>query len=350
MKGGVRLADGSEGIIDGSDGPVEVAENSALYGAGVWMYNDNHLRVSGDVTVRINWARFAGGGIGASTVGTIEMYDGVKIQENGAPTFGGGLWMEGVDVFSTGQVIIEENYVTGGAAAAGGSTGEGGGYSANGCSTFLFDGVVFRNNKAARNGGGMCDNTVLASDEGDTNTIIMQNVVFTGNTAVLDGGGLYVKNKIVEVSGLLFLKNTAARMAGGAVIDGSLEVVTMHNCSFIENTALGSCEGSQACGGGGAVSVLGNAVVHVEGSKFERNIAGNEGGGVYVAGTASLTLNMTKVSACKARFDGGGISTREASHVTLTDDVAIRNCESLDGKGGGILGRSPCPNVWHYFH
>ena len=66
-------------------------------------------------------------------------------------------------------------------------------------------------------------------------------------------------------------------MAGGAVIDGGLEVVTMHNCSFIENTALGSCEGSQACGGGGAVGVLGNAVVHVEGSKFERNIAGNEG-------------------------------------------------------------------------
>ena len=126
--------------------------------------------------------------------------------------------------------------------------------------------------------------------------------------------------------------------------------MTMHNCSFIENTALGFCEGSQACGGGGALGVLGNAVVHVEGSQFERNIAGNEGGGIYVSGTASLTLNTTKVSACKARVDGGGISTREASHVTLTDNVAIRNCESLHGKGGGILGRSPFPNVWHYLH
>lgn len=224
--------------------------------------------------------------------------------------------------------------------------GNGGGlmadHSAGG--KIILENIVFANNTAFRNGGGLylaglsgdpsavinctfSDNYVdNGSGEGDGGAMWGANCVvtgsaFTGNEAMDDAGALYANNDI-EISNSTFTANVAGG-AAGAVRSGSA-TVTIRGCTFDSNVSADE--------GAGAVFLARGSMYDCD---IVNNTTGGNGGGVSANQNECLLVNCL-ISGNTAAGVGGGAYIDDGG--VLTNCIVTNNTSAISGGGLYLLG------------
>jgi hypothetical protein len=267
---------------------------------------------------------------------------------NESPHMSGG----GLNLFGTSNTRIKlKNIIFKDNSAA----WNGGGMSAD-SHKILMENVTFMNNKAARSGGG------LAFGGGTDPSLDLRNVTFTNNTAYECGGGAYL-NASAILSGVTFTGNKAAEMGGGLWFfdsqGGSLSVryttfsrnvaqaggglfigdgsVTLTRVTFLGNKAV-----TQIGKGGGMFSSAAN--VTLDEVMFKGNTAASMGGGLYNLGTTTVSNSTFYANTTSASYAGGGAGIYNsvyyvggvAVYPTLLVSNSTFHKNATGGVGGGI--------------
>ena len=189
--------------------------------------------------------------------------------------------------------------------------------------------LIFTDNHAGFGGG------IYASHTEGGNTaidLILTNVVFRNNTASGEGGGIATlffpdlssASFRLSLTDVIFENNTAARTGGGMINNGGeLELV---NVNFSGNTAAG----------GGGLSNIPFKPSILTNVTFSNNSASDGGGGMLIGSSGPILSTLTNVtfSNNSTNMNGGGIANAGYSdllltNVTFSDNTALAN-------GGGI--------------
>lgn len=183
--------------------------------------------------------------------------------------------------------------------------------------------VTFNSNSANRNGGGMFDR----------GRATLTDVSFENNYGGNGGGGLYAFNSQYWLTNVTFTNNQSS-FGGGIYIDEHVSSgpATLTNVTFTSNSAAGS--------GGGIYNSRGfnPSLTNV---RFNDNTAGASGGGMYNEISSPVLTNVVfsgNTAEGDEEFgDGGGGMYNETSYPTLTNVTFGNNSAGLYGAGGGML-------------
>ena len=208
------------------------------------------------------------------------------------------------------------------------SGGDGGGMTLYG-DVEIHD-CVFQNNVASVVGGG------VAIKEGGNPTFV--DCSFTGNVAGAQGGGIYLQDEgsSLTLEGCLFLNNEAFHGGGfgteevGQGGTPKPDSLTMVDCTFIANTA------HHGAGGFSAVKV-----VSMMNCSFIDNVAEGDqsslSGGGWSAQCPTMSITDSLFVRNHAGIQGGGLyAFNSASNVTILGTSFTENTAGLAGRGGGI--------------
>ncbi|GEM_PF-3822952 len=164
---------------------------------------------------------------------------------NNSAKFGGGMWNN-----YSSPTVIDCSFINNTAADSGGAL-----YNIHSAHALITN-CVFENNKVLIHGGG---GMVVAS--GSFSTI--SNCIFLRNFVNTNGGGINCySGSSVEAINCIFIENSSKN--GGAITSGETSNYVITNCTFSNNTAVGS---------GGAISNWGNSSATVTNCILYGNIA-----------------------------------------------------------------------------
>jgi uncharacterized repeat protein (TIGR01451 family) len=229
--------------------------------------------------------------------------------DNAAAENGGGLYINASSPTLT-NVAFSGNLAS-----------DGGGMD-NNDSTAALTNVAFSGNRATGYGGGM-HNWLDSSP-----TLI--NVTFEHNEADVNGGGMYNDDSSPTLTNVTFENNTAADDGGG--IYHSSGSMMIDESTFSANDGMGTGSGGGIYNDWGTVKVLNSTI--------SGNVGWEYGAGVYNA-DGTVSLHNCTVSGNEAVDEGGGLlnqATLNLNNVTITGNFA-------DDAGGGVLGASSTVNI-----
>ena len=205
-----------------------------------------------------------------------------------------------------------------------GSDQSGGGVVVRLNANAYFDNVIFTNNTATSDGGGIFI-------EGDAE---FNNVSVTGNTA-LQGAGVFINDTAsLTIYDSSISDNVADNRAGGIFNEGMLEV---HNSVISSNDVTD--DSSNSFGGGGMYLVL-NSTTLIDTTVISNNTATYSGGGIFNNG--ELFLTDSSLLENSAQVFGGGIDNREflsAERVNVWGNAA--GVSDSDNVSLGLI------KLWH---
>lgn len=182
--------------------------------------------------------------------------------------------------------------------------------------------------------------------------ITLSDLTLTLGSAV-DGGAVLADTGEIEVSGCVFLENSATNRGGALVaLTGEIEAL---DSTFDDNEApsFGGAiwvggeltltdvvfDGNESTGSpgvGGAVFSEGGAVAITRGT-FTDNEATNLGGGVYASGGTLAIVGSTFTGNASVSVSGGALAATGAT-VTLTDTVFEDNVAFDEGGAADFAG------------
>jgi hypothetical protein len=182
------------------------------------------------------------------------------------------------------------------------------------------------------------------------------NSQFTGNKGVSANNGFSAGAIANDGSGEMVIKNsqfTNNLGFNGGAIYSLLSPLTVENCQFINNEAIGEGGGAVFTDGGNPVGPGGNVPgnITVRGSWFEGNKAKGEGGALFLYGYPSdqiLLEDSTVINNSVATgTQGFGRGVARGGGMRSNSNLTIRNVtfanNTAAGQGGGIWidGNSP---------
>lgn len=236
--------------------------------------------------------------------------------------------------------------------------------------------MSFTNNTGS-NGGALYVNSAVP--------FTLTNVSFTGNYATGDGGAIYtdINSYLPTFSDISFNTNTAHDNAGAIYVNSPINVLSVVNCDFYNNTALYYFGGAIAAygaafsilnsqfrnnsnyyiirgWGGGLYTTNSNANNLIQGCTFSGNF-GSVGAGIG-ADNSTVFIRSTnfsynhavtagagfyqhtgysEVTDCKfyngrSDYSGGAITTEGAGSTIVVRNVDVQY-NSADGNGGGMF-------------
>ncbi len=271
-------------MIDGN-----TASGAAATDGGGGIFNTNGTLNIENSTITDNMANGtsgSGGGI-FSAAGEVTIVN-TDIMTNSANRAGGAIEII-VGTLTVNDSELSDNDVDGGAGTA--NPGNGGALHVSGAATIVFNGGMVNNNMAAREGGGLWNQT------GSVMTV--NNVTLNGNTAA---GG-------------------ASDDGGGAIFNngGTLNV----NASTLSNNAATGLLGR----GGGIHVNAGTANVML--TTISGNTSITNGGGIF--NNAELNVNANTITLNSATISGGGISNSSMMSPTVKNTIIAGNIAIISG-------------------
>ena len=353
------------------------ANDAAATNGGVAQIGANRTVTLANLTLTDGTATL--GGIVYVGSGAHLVLDNTDLSSGSASSLGGGLrvYNSTVEMINTSRIIGSETTGSngGGAALDGGtlilrddsrigdylqsntSAGLGGGVYLDGGLLQMEDTSRVRSNTAATNGGGVYalgGGDIVMNDSADIGWSVSTagnsavdggGVYLTGagtsltmnddsgvqfNTASVDGGGIYATGGAsVTVDSALINDNQAVERGGGIMVDTSATVAVQNGATVNSNQAAG------ASGLGGGLYILGDgAIVTMNASQVNGNVAGHSYGGIRVYGASSLDLsNGATLNSNQAQTGpGGGLSLHQGA-VTISNAVIQSNTAVLGGGG-----------------
>ena len=170
-------------------------------------------------------------------------------------------------------------------------------------------------------------------------TATISGLTFTGGNSGGYGGAIY-NNGSLTLNSDVFTGNSAQQQGGAVYSSSSAASVTVDNCSFSLNQALG--------GSGGAIYTATGPLV-VNNSMFSGNTSATSGGALFstypafTGQTSSLTVtNSTFSGNTAAPFSGGAIYI-DGENAAVTDSTFSGN--TAQGGGGAIYFNSASNTV-----
>lgn len=354
--GGLHITGGGSATISGGS----VTDNTAaLQGGGLW--NGTGTMMVTNVMINGNTAAGAaatdgGGGI-FNTGGTLNienstitdnMADGTSGSGGGIFSATGDVTIVITDIMSNSanraggaiEIIagtltvngseLSGNDVNGGAGMA--NPGNGGALHVSGAATIVFNGGMVNNNMAAREGGGLWNQT------GSIMTV--NNVTLDGNTAAGgasdDGGGAIFNNGgTLNVNASTLSNNAATGLLGRG---GGI-----HVNAGTANVMLSTISGNTSITNGGGI--YNNAELNVNANTITLNSATVSGGGISNNSTMSPIIkntiiagNITVISGTDVSSDEGMISSNGYNLIGLDDSNAFNGNENdMVGTTGSVL-------------
>ena len=246
----------------------------------------------------------------------------------------------GIEVYTDGQVFIDEGGKTANINITGGTLG--GAPICIGASGWYGAGICLSSADYTQNGpgavqltGGTFASCAVNPLNGYTGhggaietyggTLSVQDTVFTGNSANgtgAAGGAMALMYSNNTITGGTFSGNTA--YFGGAIQQNAGDM-TVTGALFSGNTTAGDPTDAYAPGGG-AVEIHNGATASISGSTFSMN-ASRSGGAIY-NDTYNTAISATKVNGCvfdanTADYQGGAIYNY--AMLTVTDSVFTGN-------------------------
>ncbi len=337
-QGGGGLFQNNGGLLQLDEANVSnnTATGTSGSGGGILVEEDSQLEIT-DSAIWGNIANRAGGAIElrANTTTTIQSTNlegnnaGV-IPATAAPGNGGALHITG-----PGSVSITGGSVTGNMAAR-----EGGGlWNDSGIMTVndvTIDSNEANGDTADDGGGGVFNNagTVELIDSRVTNNSAL-------GAAGSGGGVLTNDGTTLDVNGGTIAFNICNR-AGGGVEARPESQTNLMNTRFEGNNA-GMAPAVAAPGNGGGVHVTGSGNVLVSGGSFTTNTAAAEGGGLWNGSGLMLIQDGASVdnnwaSGDDATQGGGGLFQNNGGEIRVTDSFVTNNvADGAAGSGGGIF-------------
>lgn len=344
--GGGLFNNGGTLNITGATISNNVAEGTSGSGGGLFS-TDGTITITGTTLFTNNKANRAGGGIEVvhgslmmtgTTLGGPNPADGNVAGPTGSanPGSGGGLHVSGTCGVTLSGGTVQQNV----------AAREGGGlWNQTGATMTLADGVVVRENTASGaavddGGGGIFNNGGTLTITGAT---ISSNVA---DGSAGSGGGIFSTDGIVSITGATIIQANEANRAGGGieVINGTLSLTgtTLGGILPVDGNVAGPV-GSASPGNGGGIHVSGSCLVTLTGGTVQSNLAAREGGGLWnqTGATMLLTDNVLvdgNTASGDAADDGGGGIFNNGGILTITEATISNNrADGASGSGGGIL-------------
>jgi predicted outer membrane repeat protein len=320
-------------------------------GGGVNVYALKSVSISNTV-VTGNTSATGGGGIYArlNGDGTGIKITGCEIAGNSAP-YGGGLWLGDNNVAPASKMTISGTRITGNTASAS-KAGAGGGLAVFYGSTVI-TGSTIENNTALYYGGGI-DAFNLTSLTISKSTISGNQTTAAGKI-ISGGGGLFINvsgaSVPAKITGSHITNNQSAYSGGG--IQAVYGVKLTVSSSTISGNVASQWGGGISTYGQGAAKVS----LSVAGATLSGN-TGKYGGGIatYPSGTPGFTgpvsIISSKITGNESTGGGGGLSIAGASSLTVTNCTVTGNTgpraggigmyfvESFHISGGSVTGNS----------
>ena len=351
---GPAADDGGGGIFN-NGGTLNVSGASlsgniadGLSGSGGGIFSTDGAVTISDTEISGNVANRAGGGLEVIagnldlinvTLGGDESTDGniAGPSESANPGNGGGLHISAETTTN----------ISGGSVAFNSAAREGGGlWNQTGSTMTLTGGVTVSDNSATGaaaddGGGGIFNNGgALLINDTDGAVTIARNVA---SGAAGSGGGIFnFTGGTVELTGTILSQNVANRAGGGIEEASESEAaLVLTNVILTENNA-GVAPANAAPGNGGGIHVSGSGGVSITGGEISANVAASEGGGLW-NGSGPMSVSGSIISSNIASGNdadqgGGGIYNLSGSltidqMTTLSGNIA----DGTAGSGGGIL-------------
>jgi hypothetical protein len=326
-----------------------------IFNAGGTLKVDNNAEISGNVA---DGASGSGGGILNGELGTMSIVKAV-IRNNTASRAGGGIEDNSgpTTSFNLFEVTLRDN-------TTGPAPGNGGGlHISSGGDARIFGGVVV-GNSAAREGGGLWNDTGSMSVDGTSinNNTAAGDAADDGGGGIFNNGGTLLLTNEVTISdndatgasgsgGGLFnavggtiqafdvniARNTANRAGGGFEdASGAATTVEFFNVNIVDNTVFTSP------GNGGGVHISGDGNMTLKDCNIDRNEAGREGGGLWNGTGDMLVFDCSieeNVGLGNEANQGGGGAFNNGGFLAFFDGCRIQDnsATGTSGSGGGIL-------------
>lgn len=382
--------EGTWGILAIQENAELTVDNIVLDGSGTsqcfFISNNGVVNIGKDATIQnfVDTQKDDGPAIFVSG-GTLNILDGVTIQNNNSNTQGGviqarngttvnisgGIFKNNTSNTSDGGVIAAYGTlnITGGTFEGNSAKKTGGAIIIGKNQSANISNATFRNNKA-RTGGAIYSlqeinaskltfehneaiwgGAIFASKKlslSDNSTfnknkvssaggaiyasqgIELNNVTFNENTSDVNGGAIFA-SKGVELNNVIFTENTAENQGGGIYIskgDSKLE-----GCNFTKN-------GSQAI----FINHDNGGTTTISKTSFTENYSNHFGGGIYLGKNAKLIVNESNFTKNMAAY-GAGITSAGIVAVNpdstnmIVEDTKFTENEAL--QGGGIFTAFP---------
>lgn len=269
------------------DGNVASGASAADGGGGIFNTNGTLIVENSTITNNIaNGTSGNGGGI-FSAAGDVTVTD-TDIMTNSANRAGGAIEII-AGTLTVNDSELSGNDVNGGAGMP--NPGNGGALHVSGTATIVFNGGMVNNNMAAREGGGLWNQT---------------GSVMTVNNVTLDG-------------------NTAA---GGATDDGGGAIFNNGGTLNVNGSTLSNNAATGLLGRGGGIHVhMGTANVML--TTISGNTALTNGGGIF--NNAELTLNANTITLNSATISGGGVSNSSEMSPMVKNTIIAGNLAVVSG-------------------
>ncbi|NDI98071.1 T9SS type A sorting domain-containing protein [Flavobacterium sp. LaA7.5] len=314
-------------------------------GGGLHITGSGSAVISGG-SVTNNTAALQGGGLwngtGTMTVSNV-MIDGNTASGASAADGGGG-------IFNTnGTLIVENSTITNN--IANGTSGNGGGiFSAAGDVTIVNTDIM--NNSANRAGGAIeiiagtltVNDSELSGNDVDGGagtpnpgnggalhvsgaaTIVFNGGMVNNNMAAREGGGLWNQTgSVMTVNNVTLDSNTAA---GGASDDGGGAIFNNGGTLNVNGSTLSNNAATGLLGRGGGIHVnAGTANVML--TTISGNTALTNGGGIF--NNAELNVNANTITLNSATISGGGISNSSAMSPMIKNSIIAGNIAVVSG-------------------
>ena len=265
-------------------GRVNFINNSAFYGAAIYLNTDSYLTIAdyAEVIFCGNRAWYVGGAI--YTVQSISLGGRVQFIENTAHSGGAVYSGEYLTITKNARVEFQGNYAN----DQGGAI-----YSKN---NVTIEGMVKFLDNSANTGGAIFSEDSIETITGDT--------LFQDNHSDGDGGAIWSKH--VALDGVVQFLNNTSLLSGGAILSLEDTIVYEHaQVVFQDNHAYSR--------GGGAISSYQSTTLGGLG-KFINNTSGGNGGAVYSNVATTMDHAQIMFQGNHAKEDGGAI----ASFVSIT--------------------------------
>ncbi|SMP75586.1 Dockerin type I repeat-containing protein [Neorhodopirellula lusitana] len=367
--------------IDGTTISGNTASGDAADDGGGGIFNNGgtvDLRNGAQITNNFADGVLGSGG-GILNLGTLTTDgSGIVITGNTAERAGGGIEHASPVTLSLTNVTLDGNNALGTDVTA---AGNGGGLHISGAADSNITGGSVSGNIAAREGGGLWNDTGtmtidavtivgntslggVASDDGgggvfnnggdlivQNGTLIINNIADDGLGGLSSGGGiLSIGAGTVTVTDSTIGGNQAVRAGGGIEIGSGAGLTTLTRAGLINNRALGG--GANAPGNGGGLHITGAGDVDIVDGFVGINFAALEGGGLW-NGTGTMTISgATLIDGNEAQGgvaadDGGGGIFNNGGIVDVNAGTMITNniASGATGSGGGILNLGGSVNV-----
>ena len=270
-----------------------------------------------------------GGGIDSLTDGTVNLMQGAEMISNSAGSSGGAVALQGATLTSSQHSILTQNSAT----LYGGAI-----YVISSSKIYLKDGTRLSENIAKRGGA------VYLYKESEMQA--ESECIFSNNTAQEAGGAVSISDSSFSAANCRFVSNMAVAGYGGALSVGGIgSVVKLKESLLSLNSATrgdGCTLEDTGCGGGGAISLAGNAKLTLsEGTQCVSNSASGDsressGGCILAWGSTWIRLENSSVLENWANdADGGGIALLQDSALECQGSTFAMNWAR--SRGGAVF-------------